>query len=57
MHSSNLLVSPPGSGLDDRRQDQKDLWAASAGRIDRMLPGFLAEAIPSPSGEEGGSTA
>nr|XP_031861344.1 uncharacterized protein CI109_003316 [Kwoniella shandongensis]KAA5528416.1 hypothetical protein CI109_003316 [Kwoniella shandongensis] len=51
MHSSNLLLPPPatGSGLDDTRTaDQKDLWAKSADRIERVLPGFLIEAIPPP---------
>ena len=51
MHSSNLLLAPPSSGLDSRTPDQKDLWAGSAGRIERVLPGFLAEAIPSLVGE------
>ncbi|KAK8865894.1 hypothetical protein IAR55_001042 [Kwoniella newhampshirensis] len=51
MHSSNLLLPPPdqGSGLDDTRSaDQKDLWAKSSERIERVLPGFLNEAIPPP---------
>jgi brefeldin A-resistance guanine nucleotide exchange factor 1 len=48
MHSSNLIL-PPTEGEDTRTQEQRDLWAAAAPRIDRMLPGFLAEALaPAP---------
>ncbi len=51
MNSSHLLLSPPTSGSDPRTNDQKELWVSSAGRIERVLPGFLAEAIPSPAGK------
>lgn len=47
MHSSNLLIPPPSSGSpDERTRDQKGLWEKSAQRIERVLPGFLREAIP-----------
>lgn len=47
MHTSNLLIPPPSSGNpDERTGDQKGLWEKSAQRIERVLPGFLMEAIP-----------
>ncbi|OXG34789.1 Sec7 domain-containing protein [Cryptococcus neoformans Bt120] len=47
MHTSNLLIPPPSSGNpDERTRDQKGLWEKSAQRIERVLPGFLMEAIP-----------
>ncbi|WVQ85543.1 hypothetical protein IAT38_007709 [Cryptococcus sp. DSM 104549] len=51
MHSSNLLLPPPAPGneaADTRTPEQKDLWAQSAERIERVLPGFLKDAIPAP---------
>ena len=51
MNSSKLLLAPPSTGADERTQAQKDLWTASSERIERVLPGFLAEAIPAPKGE------
>jgi len=51
MHSSGLLVPPPAEGGDKRTGEQKELWAHSAGRIERILPGFLGEAIPPTKGE------
>ncbi|WVR05849.1 hypothetical protein IAU60_002875 [Kwoniella sp. DSM 27419] len=53
MHSSNLLVPPPSVGqADDRTPQQKKLWEHGAVRIERVLPGFLAEAIPPPQAEQ-----
>lgn len=52
MHSSGLLVPPPAEGSDKRSSEQKELWLHSAGRIERILPGFLEEAIPPTRGEE-----
>ena len=45
MHSSALLVPPP-AGDDTRSEMQKALWTSSAGRIEKIVPGFLAEAFP-----------
>lgn len=44
MYSSKLLVPPPAKG-ETRTQDQIELWNASAPRVERMIPGFLAEAL------------
>ncbi|KAI0080604.1 Sec7-domain-containing protein [Panus rudis PR-1116 ss-1] len=46
MNATNLLVPPP-SGEDTRDHRQKALWAATHERIERFLPGFLSEVIPS----------
>ncbi|WVF70575.1 hypothetical protein IAT40_005367 [Kwoniella sp. CBS 6097] len=48
MNSSNLLVPPPEGGQDTRTPEQKELWDKGAERIERVLPGFLADAIPRP---------
>lgn len=45
MYSSQLLVPPPASGPDARTREQQDVWEASAPRIERMVPGFLDEAL------------
>lgn len=50
MNSSGLLVPPPADGADGRTADQKNLWKASAERIERVLPGFLADSIISSNG-------
>ena len=40
-------MPPPHQGEGDKRStDQIELWKASAPRIEQILPGFLAEAIP-----------
>ncbi|OCF55504.1 Sec7 domain-containing protein [Kwoniella mangroviensis CBS 10435] len=50
MHSSNLLVPPPATGTEDTRTpEQRELWDKSVERIERVLPGFLDEAIPPPT--------
>lgn len=46
MHATGLLVPP--SEDDQRDARQKSLWAATHERIERFLPGFLADIIPSP---------
>jgi brefeldin A-resistance guanine nucleotide exchange factor 1 len=46
MHSSTLLLPPPAAGEDTRTVNQQNLWKASAERIERILPGFIAESIP-----------
>jgi brefeldin A-resistance guanine nucleotide exchange factor 1 len=63
MHSSGLLLPPPatttatatgGAAAEDTRsEEQKNLWASTAGRIERILPGFLAEALPAERGASG----
>ncbi|EMD38471.1 hypothetical protein CERSUDRAFT_113640 [Gelatoporia subvermispora B] len=48
MNATDLLV-PPISASDDQRDDrQKALWAATHERVERFLPGFLDDVIPSP---------
>lgn len=47
MNSSNLLVPPPAQGgTDERTPEQVALWGKSVERIERILPGFLGEAMP-----------
>ncbi|CAL1704279.1 unnamed protein product [Somion occarium] len=48
MNATDLLV-PPIPGEDTRDARQKALWAATHERIERFLPGFLADVLPSPS--------
>ncbi|KAF8350870.1 Sec7-like domain is implicated in guanine nucleotide exchange function [Amanita rubescens] len=48
MNTSGILVSPPVSGEDSRDERQRTLWSATHERIERFLPGFLREVIPSP---------
>ncbi|WWC66365.1 uncharacterized protein I206_100266 [Kwoniella pini CBS 10737] len=49
MHSSKLLVPPSPNDTEDKRTpDQIELWNKSVERIERVLPGFLDEAIPPP---------
>jgi hypothetical protein len=38
-------------GTDKRTNQQKELWLHSANRIERILPGFLREAVPPTRGE------
>ncbi|GMK55656.1 hypothetical protein CspeluHIS016_0207120 [Cutaneotrichosporon spelunceum] len=46
MYSSQLLNPPPPIGQPDTRtREQQELWAASVPRIERMIPGFLADAL------------
>lgn len=46
MNATNILV--PASANDTRNERQKSLWAATQERIERFLPGFLAEVLPAP---------
>jgi brefeldin A-resistance guanine nucleotide exchange factor 1 len=46
MHSSGLLVPPAPN--DSRTEEQKKLWAESEVKIERVLPGFLAENLAPP---------
>ncbi|KAH9901236.1 Sec7-domain-containing protein [Cubamyces lactineus] len=47
MNATGLLV-PPTSPEDTRDERQISLWAATHERIERFLPGFLDEIIPTP---------
>lgn len=48
MHSSGIVVPPSGAEADTRTPEQVELWAAAAPRIERMVPGFLREALAPP---------
>lgn len=46
MNATGSLVPPP-QGEDTRDGRQKALWAATHERVERFLPGLLAEVLPS----------
>ncbi|KAH8117228.1 Sec7-domain-containing protein [Phellopilus nigrolimitatus] len=46
MNTTDILVPP--SANDQRDERQKELWNATHERIERFLPGFLDDVIPSP---------
>jgi brefeldin A-resistance guanine nucleotide exchange factor 1 len=46
MNASGDLIPP--SPEDHRTEKQRALWAATHERIERFLPGFLNEVIPTP---------
>jgi len=46
MNAADILVPP--SQDDQRDERQRTLWTATQARLDRFLPGFLAEVIPTP---------
>ncbi|OCH87410.1 Sec7-domain-containing protein [Obba rivulosa] len=48
MNATDLLVPPISTSNDQRDDRQKALWAATHERVERFLPGFLADVIPSP---------
>ncbi|KAF9239676.1 hypothetical protein BU15DRAFT_87976 [Melanogaster broomeanus] len=47
MNAAGILVPPPGSE-DGRDEQQRTLWTATQARLERFLPGFLAEVVPAP---------
>lgn len=47
MQSSGLLAPP--TTPDTRTEKQKLLWSTAYNRIERFLPGFLNEVIPTPA--------
>ncbi|KIJ60626.1 hypothetical protein HYDPIDRAFT_43160 [Hydnomerulius pinastri MD-312] len=47
MNAASILVPPPAAE-DDRDEQQRTLWTATQARLERFLPGFLAEVIPTP---------
>ncbi|KAF8577240.1 Sec7-domain-containing protein [Ramaria rubella] len=49
MNASEILIPPSDPDLRDERQ--KSMWAATQERIDRFIPGFLGDVIPSASGQ------
>jgi len=53
MNATNMLIPPPGSpSEEDRRDDrQRAFWVSTFERIERFLPGFLNEIVPSSSTE------
>jgi brefeldin A-resistance guanine nucleotide exchange factor 1 len=46
MNAAGILVPP--SAVDERDERQRTLWTATHERIERFLPGFLAEVVPEP---------
>lgn len=46
MNAANILVPP--SQEDQRDEHQRTLWTATQARLERFLPGFLTEVIPTP---------
>lgn len=47
MNATGLLV-PPTSPEDVRNERQASVWAATHERIERFLPGFLDDIVPTP---------
>ncbi|KIK98831.1 hypothetical protein PAXRUDRAFT_823441 [Paxillus rubicundulus Ve08.2h10] len=47
MNAASILVPPPGAE-DGRDEQQRTLWTATQARLERFLPGFLAEVVPTP---------
>jgi len=47
MNAAGILV-PPAPGNDERDGRQHSLWSATQERMERFLPGFLADVIPTP---------
>ncbi|ESK85960.1 golgi-specific brefeldin a-resistance guanine nucleotide exchange factor 1 (bfa-resistant gef 1) [Moniliophthora roreri MCA 2997] len=47
MNAAQILVPP--SPQDNRDQRQRTLWTATSERLERFLPGFLNEVIPTPA--------
>ena len=46
MNAAQMLVPP--SDEDTRTERQKTMWTVTQERIDRFLPGFLAEVVAPP---------
>lgn len=47
MNATGILV-PPSAESDERDERQRTLWTATHERMERFLPGFLADVIPQP---------
>jgi golgi-specific brefeldin A-resistance guanine nucleotide exchange factor 1 len=52
MNATDMLVPPPptedAAAIDQRSELQRSLWTATEERMERFLPGFLAEIIAVP---------
>ncbi|KAH7926301.1 Sec7-domain-containing protein [Leucogyrophana mollusca] len=48
MNAARILVPPPPSQPDNRDEQQRTLWTATQARLERFLPGFLADVVPAP---------
>lgn len=48
MNAMGILVPPSSSPAEKQTERQKELWEATHERIERFLPGFLDDVIPSP---------
>jgi brefeldin A-resistance guanine nucleotide exchange factor 1 len=48
MYAAGILAPPIGSSDDPRDERQVNLWTATYERMERFLPGFLADVIPVP---------
>jgi brefeldin A-resistance guanine nucleotide exchange factor 1 len=47
MSSGGYMVPPPGKNAEDARTDgQKKLWAETSERLERFLPGLIADVFP-----------
>lgn len=46
MNAAGILVPPLPE--DDRDEQQRTLWIATEARLERFLPSFLAEVVPTP---------
>ena len=46
MNAASILVPPPAT--DDRDEQQRTMWTATQARLERFLPGFLAEVVSVP---------
>ncbi len=63
MNSSDMLVPPlPPPAQDTRSETQRRLWSSASDRIERFLPGFMGQVLPTvaevdsvgnPGGEKG----
>jgi brefeldin A-resistance guanine nucleotide exchange factor 1 len=48
MNAAGILVPPSPTDADERDERQRTLWTATHERMERFLPGFLADIIPQP---------
>ena len=47
MNAAGILVPPPADE-DNRDEQQRTMWTATQGRLERFMPGFLAEVVSVP---------
>lgn len=48
MNAASILVPPPPEAEDNRDERQRTMWTATHARLERFLPGFLAEVVSVP---------